>query len=69
MDLIARYLKKFPEGEYAQAVNFLSAFCYREMNDREKAIEYLRRAYELDSDTPLGIEAGRQIEELVKTKE
>lgn len=64
LTLMNEYLDKFPDGVYAQAVNFLSAFCYKGMNNREKAIECLKRVYELDPKSAIGIEAAKQIKGL-----
>lgn len=64
LDLADGYLKKFPAGDYAQAVNFLSAFCYNRLNNKEKAIVVLKRAYVIDPDSPIGIEAKKQIKDL-----
>jgi tetratricopeptide (TPR) repeat protein len=69
IDLTDEYLKKFPDGDNAQAVNFLSAFCHKKMNNIGKAIERLKRAYEIDPGTPIGIEAIKQIAELKNNKE
>jgi tetratricopeptide (TPR) repeat protein len=64
LDLTGTYFKKFPKGEYAQALNFLCAYCFTETNNRKEAITHLKRAYELDPHSPIGREAKTQIKKL-----
>lgn len=63
LDLFDSYLRGAPEGEAAQAVHFLSFFCYQQLGLEEKALQALSAAVRLDASSDIGNRAERMLAE------
>ncbi len=52
--LFEMYLENYPEGLHSQIINYLSAISLYNMDERDKAISRMKKAYSMDKNSEIG---------------